>query len=370
MKGVLGAPCCGKAGPSLRSTQHGSDATMVLITGGAGFLGIHLANRFQRNGIPVRLLDTAQCPPWVQEAGIEYLRGDIRDRAAVAAAFEAVESVVHGAFASPRHSHAVIQSVNVEGTRNLCSEAFARGVRRFILISSTIVQQPRRVHPFLRNSPLTRLDMYRASRAEAEAIVADFGNKELPVAIVRPKTFLGPGRVSAFGILFEWTRLGRPVLVLGCGRNRYQLLDIRDLAEGIRLLEASDATGVFSFGAREFRTVREDLQALLDHARTGAHLRFIPGRLAQMALRTMELANIVPPSEWHSMSALGADCMVDISRAEQELNWRPVRSNTQALVEAYDWYVTSLLTTGTARSTLPLPAVHRALKGINRIFPP
>jgi nucleoside-diphosphate-sugar epimerase len=245
----------------------------------------------------------------------------------------------------------------------------AQGVRRVILISSTLVLQPRRVHPFFRNSPLTRLDLYRASRVAAEQIVTEYEEKGLSVAIVRPKTFIGPGGVSAFALIFECIRRGSPVPVLGSGRNRYQLLDVRDMAEGVRLLVTGSAAGVFFFGARDFRTVREDLQPLLDHARTGARLRYVPGWLARVALRGSELANIVPLAEWHHRSARGEDSVVDISRAEYELGWQPQRSNARALVEAYDWYVTSVTNTGTAQTTHPVPLVHRAFKGLNWLLP-
>ncbi|HHT9119321.1 MAG TPA: NAD-dependent epimerase/dehydratase family protein [Candidatus Hypogeohydataceae bacterium YC41] len=341
----------------------------VLITGGAGFFGTHLAECLRRDRIYVRLFDEAACPDWASESDFEYVRGDIRDCTAVAAALEGIDVVAHAAFASPRQSKEAIWSVNVAGTQNLCKEALARGVRRFILISSTIVLKPQRVHPFFQNSPLTRLDLYRTSRVKAEAIVTESGRRELAVALVRPKTFIGPGRLSAFTLVFEWIRLGRSIPVLGRGENRYQLLDIRDMAEGIRLLVAIDVEGIFFFGAQDFRTTREDLQALLDHAQTGARLVFIPGWTARAALRGMELANLVPLSEWHYMSARGEDSVVDISRAEQELGWRPTRSNAQALIEAYDWYVESLMTTGMAKNTHPLPLAHRVLKEFQWIFP-
>lgn len=340
----------------------------VLITGGAGFLGSHLADGFRRKGVRVRLFDWAEDPGWVRALGLEYIRGDIRDPEAVKGALEGVQTVVHAAFASPRESREVIRSVNVEGTRNLCARALALGIRRLILISSTIVHKPRRVHPLFRNSPLTRLDLYRSSRVEAEGIVVEAGRRGLSVAIVRPKTFIGPGGVGAFAIIFELIRLGRAVPVLGDGRNRYQLLDVRDMAEGIHLLEESNAEGMFFFGARDFRTIRDDLQALLDHAGTGAWLRFIPGWIGRMALRGMELSNLVPLSEWHSMSARGEDSIVDISRAERELGWQPERSNAEALIEAYGWYVTSVMTTGAVRGR-PIPLSHRILKGFSWFLP-
>ncbi|HUG37726.1 MAG TPA: NAD-dependent epimerase/dehydratase family protein [Candidatus Limnocylindrales bacterium] len=341
----------------------------VLITGGAGFLGSHLARAFRREGVEVRLLDLEANRGSDVDPAVERIAGDVRDPRTVADAVDGIDVVVHAAFGSPRHPARVMRSVNVEGTRCVCERALAQGVRRVILISSTIVTKPARPHPILRDAPLSRLDAYRASRAEAEGVADEYRERGLAVAVVRPKTFVGPERVGAFAIIFEWIRLGRPVLVLGRGRNRYQLLDTRDMAEGIRLLAAAEAQGLFLFGARDFGTVREDFQVLLDHAGTGARLRFVPARLAGCALRGMELAAIVPLSEWHYMSAAGQDSVVDISRAERELGWRPQRSNAQALIEAYDWYVASIAATGAARTTHPVPLVHRALKGLSWILP-
>lgn len=341
----------------------------VLITGGAGFLGTHLARTFLKDGVPVRLLDLEADLGDDFDPVVERVTGDVRDPRAVASAVDGVDVVVHAAFGSPRLPKLVMRSVNVEGTRCVCERALAQGVRRLILISSTIVTKPARVHPILRDAPLSRLDTYRASRADAERVADEYRGRGLQVTVVRPKTFVGPERTGAFAIIFEWIRLGRLVLVLGSGRNRYQLLDTRDMAEGIRRLAAADAQGLFFFGARDFSTVREDLQALLDHAGTGSALRFVPGRLARFALRSMELAAIVPFSDWHYMSAAGKDSVVDISEAEQVLGWRPERSNAQALIEAYDWYVDSMAATGAARTTHPVPLVHRALKGLTRILP-
>lgn len=341
----------------------------VLITGGAGFLGTHLARTFRGAGVRVRLLDLHANRGGDVDASVEWLVGDVRDRRLVAEAVDGVDVVVHAAFGAPRHPAPIIRSVNVEGMQCVCEGALARGVRRVILISSTIVTKPARTHPFLRDAPLSRLEVYRASRSEAEGMADEYRQRGLQVAVVRPKTFIGPERVGAFGIIFEWIRLGRPVLLLGSGQNRYQLLDTRDMAEGIRLLSAADGEGLFFFGARDFCTVREDLQALLNHAGTGAKLRSIPGRIARLGLRGMELAAVTPLSEWHYMSAGDQDSVVDISRTERELGWRPRRSNAQALIEAYDWYAATMRDTGAARTTHPVPLIHRALKGLSWFLP-
>jgi nucleoside-diphosphate-sugar epimerase len=325
----------------------------VLITGGAGFLGSRLTESFRNHGVAVRILDVAEAPGWAQTPGVEYVRGDVRDAGAVGAAAEGADTIVHAAFASPREAPAIVESVNVRGARQVCAQAVARGVRRMVLVSSTIVEGSARAHPRL-------LDAYRRSRIEAERVVS--GCPGLRTAIVRPKTFLGPGRLSAFAIIFDWIRRGRPVVLMGDGRSRYQLLEIGDMAEGIRLLAGSEAEGVFYLGAREFGTLRDDLQALLDYAKTGARLRFIPAGVARAALATMELIGMTPPSELHYMSAGGRDSVADTSRAVEELGWQPRWSNAEALCRAYDWYVRSLEATGAAQATHPLPGSHRRLR--------
>jgi nucleoside-diphosphate-sugar epimerase len=340
----------------------------VLITGGSGFLGTHVARRLARDGIRVRVFDTVEADGFDGDE-IDHVRGDVRDPAAFSRALDDVDVVVHAAFVSSRQTRELIRSVNVDGTLNVCEQSLARGVRRLVLISSTIVSRPLRIHPVFRDSPQTRLALYRDSRAEAERLVERFRPKGLPVAIVRPKTFVGPGRVGAFAIIFEWIRSGRVVVVLGRGRNRYQLLDTRDMAEGVRGLIEADVEGLYFFGAREFGRVRDDLQALLDHSGSGARLAFVPPGLAKTALRGMELANLVPASEWHYMSASGQDSVVDIVSAERDLGWRPVHSNVQSLTDAYDWYVKTVRASGSAPTTHPVPLTHRVLKRLMWILP-
>lgn len=334
----------------------------VLITGGAGFLGAHVVQAFARAGRPVRVLDLA--PPPQPRTGVEWLQGSVCDADLVARAVQGTESVVHAAFASPRQDPKAMRRVNVDGTRQLFEAAARAGARRFVLISSTIVDKPPRRHPFLAASGLSRLDDYRTSRLAAERwLLAQRGPS---VAAVRPKTFLGPGKVGAFAMIFDAIRRGEAVPLLGPGDNRYPLLDVRDMAAGIVLLEASDAPGVFPFGATHYGSVAEDLSALCAHAGTGARLVRVPAPLACLALRAIELAGLVPLSEWHVFSAERRDGVVDIRRAQEELGWRPAHSNVQALTEAYDAYVEALAMRGRVETTHPLPATHRLLRRLFR----
>jgi len=76
----------------------------VLVTVALDFLGIYLTDQFRKAEMRVRLFDLAEPPPWSQELGVEYVRGDIRNPAEVISSLKGVDSVVHAAFALPWES--------------------------------------------------------------------------------------------------------------------------------------------------------------------------------------------------------------------------------------------------------------------------
>ena len=334
---------------------------VIALTGGAGFLGEHLVGRLLGAGWSVRVLDVAPPPGWLATADVDVVRADVRDAAALDAAIAGSQAVVHAAFAPPYAPAAVQHEVNVTGTGNLLDAAARHGVGRLVAISSTIVAQPERRHPLLARSPLDRLASYRASRIAAEERLDAAGDR-LPVAVARPKTFVGPGRVGGFGLVFDLVRQGQVVPLAGRGDARYQLLDIRDFADGLTRLLDADATGVFHFGASRFGTVADDLASLVAHAATGARLRPVPAWLGRLVVRGVELAALPPLAEWHHCVARGADSVVDTSRARLELGWEPAWSNEASLRSAYDWYIDELDRRSVAQTTHPVPASHRALR--------
>lgn len=332
-------------------------APRVLITGGGGFLGRHLASALGEAGARVRVLDRAAPADGEMPDGVETLRGDVRDPGVIERALAGTGAVVHAAFASPHATPAAIWSVNVDGTAALVERVLASGIGRLVLVSSTIVTWPPRPHPLLPSSPLGRLDLYRRSRRAAEALVARGEARGLVPAVVRPRTFLGPGGAGAFALIFARVRDGRPVPMLGPGRHRHQLLDVRDLAAALARLALGTARGTFTPGAERFGTVREDLQALLDHAGTGASLRVLPAGPARVAARALELAGLPPLSAWHASAARGEDTAGETDGLMRSLGWRPRRSNAEALIDAYDWFVSA----PAARPTHPVPRSHRLL---------
>jgi nucleoside-diphosphate-sugar epimerase len=336
------------------------------ISGGAGFLGLHLARRLLADGHRVRTLDVVPLDDAGLEAAVEELRGDVRDRDRVDELVAGADVVVHAAAALPiQASRESIRSVNVTGTENVLQAARDANVRRVVFISSTAVYGVPEKHPIEEDDPLVGVGWYGESKIDAEALCRVAA---IETTIIRPKTFIGPERLGVFEILFDWIREGRRIYILGRGHNRYQLLAVEDLVDAVvRAAETPAAAGeTFNVGATEFGTVRTDLQALIDHAGSSSWLRPVPVKPAELALRALELLRLSPLAEWHYKTA-HRDSFVDVTKAQRVLVWQPRFSNRAALIETYDWYLANRERVGGAGVTHRVRWNQQALGLLKRL---
>jgi nucleoside-diphosphate-sugar epimerase len=311
-----------------------------LVTGGSGFLGINLCRFLLSRGCRVRSLDIAPFD-YPERARIEAQLGDIRDPAAVDRAMSGIEVVVHCAAALPLSDEREIFSTNVEGAGIVLKSALAHGVPRFVNISSTAVYGIPDHHPIYEGDPLQGVGPYGTSKIEAEKLCAEYRGKGLCVPQLRPKSFVGPERLGAFELLYDWAYEGRNFPVLGSGENKYQLLDVEDLCSAIHLCATADRDRVdatFNVGAKAFGTMRENVQAVLDRAGHGKRAIPVPALPAIFVLKLLESLHLSPLYRWIYETA-ARDSFVSVESIERRLGFVPRYSNRDALIRNYDWYV-------------------------------
>ena len=313
---------------------------LVLITGGAGFLGINLCRYLLARGYNVRSLDIAPFD-YPEGSRVEALLGDVRDTDAVARAMQGVDFVVHAAAALPLATRQEIYSTDVRGTAVVLEAAFKSGIARFVFTSSTSVYGVPDHHPLREEDPVRGVGPYGEAKIQAERLCVEMRSRGLCVSILRPKSFVGPERLGVFEILYDFAFQGRNFPVLGSGNNLYQLLDVEDVCQAIELclLQPRDrANDTFNVGAQEFGTLRESFQAVLDRAGHGKRVIGIPAAPAIAMLRVLERLHLSPIYQW-IYDTCGRESYVSLERIESKLGFQARYSNREALIRNYDWYV-------------------------------
>ena len=187
------------------------------ISGGAGFLGLHLARRLVADGHEVRTLDLAPLDDAQLEGRVEELRGDVRERRRRAQARRGRRRARPRGRGAPDPGLARLDPLGERRRHRRHARRRARGGR-----------PPRRLRLLDRGLRRARDAPDRRRRARSSASGTTASRRSRPsrsaatsacagstVVIVRPKTFIGPERLGVFEILFDWIREGRRIPILG-----------------------------------------------------------------------------------------------------------------------------------------------------------
>lgn len=309
----------------------------LLVTGGSGYFGTVLTDLALARGDRVRIFDVNAPEP--RTGAVEYVAGDVRDRQALRAACEGVDAVLHNVAQVPlARDRELFWSVNVVGTANVLVAARDAGVDKVVHTSSSAVFGIPESNPVTEDAPCRPLEAYGRAKLRAEVLCREAADAGLDVTVVRPRTILGHGRLGIMAILFEFVAEGAPVFVLGGGGNRYQFVHANDLADACLRAADREEPAVYNVGATEFGTMRETLQALVDHAGTGSRVRSLPVAPAQLGMRTLAGLGLAPFAAYHWL-LYGESLWFDTTRARTELGWTPAHSNAAMVIESYEWFL-------------------------------
>jgi len=312
-------------------------AGRVVVTGSTGMLGGTLTRFLADRGWDVLGVDLRP-PPSADHSA--YRIADVRDAGRLTELFLGADAVVHCASALPSYPAETIRDVIIRGTRGVLTASQRAGVERVVHISSTSVYGLPAMVPTPEDHPREPVDTYGRAKTEAEELAEKVRADGTCVTIVRPKTFLGPGRMGLFAMLFEWAQEGRNFPVLGSGNVRIQMLAISDLVTaiaGVLSAPVEVANDTYNIAAAEFGTLRSDFQAVLDMAGHGKRVVSLPQRPALATLRLLERARL-SPVYGRLLHKLTADSYVSVEKARDQLGFAPGSSNVDAITSTYAWW--------------------------------
>lgn len=214
---------------------------MILVTGGAGFIGAHLVEMLVQRGAAVRVLERpgVNVDPF-RHLPVEWAFADIRDRAAVKQAVAGCEQVYHLA-ANPNlwtRDRRDFDAVNHQGTVHVLEESLAAGAKRVLHTSTeSILTSPRFQGGAVEEIELKASDMvgpYCLSKFRAEEAALRMARGGADVVIVNPTLPIGPGDrgISPPTRLTLAAANGSLPAYLDC---RFNMIDARDVAQGMIL---------------------------------------------------------------------------------------------------------------------------------------
>ena len=341
----------------------------VLVTGGAGFLGMELVRRLVAAGLRPRVLDVNDLSDPRVDDSIEFTRGDVRDVSTVAEVTRGVDTVFHLAAAVlPTRGKINYTSINTGGTRNVLQACIDHGVQHVVHISTSAIYGIPKVLPVTEETELQPMGYYGNAKFEGEKEVSKARERGLKVSILRPRTIIGTERLGIFHILFDWIKAGKRIPVIGSGDNLFQFVSSRDVVSASMLAAERQSNDDFNIGAEEFSTVRGDLESLVRHAGSGSKVVSIPAPMAKASLQILDLMRLSPLMDWQYKVA-DKPFYFDIGKAKRELGWQPQDSNSGMFIDSYDWYVREYTDTASAYGSTHRQAVRqRALRLLRKVF--
>jgi len=348
----------------------------VLVTGSSGFLGKHLVSDLLDANYEVTAFDLRHCD-WphkdaLAKGRLVLCQGDITSEADCVKAVAGCQAVIHSASPSHHAPTAVLQLVNVQGTRLLLQAAKAdKGCRAFVYTSSSsvIFSGDDTLNADESWKILTTkdrhgvLDGYSASKAEAEIEVIAADCAELRTTAIRPAALFGPEDTVMFPRLIAQCKSGRFKYMIGDGTNLFDWTYVKNVTHSLMLalakITSSSKADVDAVAGEAFHITNDEPQpfwaqpiALATGLGYPAPTTKLPVWLIATVMEVLAvifaLINplyttltgkppLAPPLASHEVRYMGINRTYNITKAKTVLGYEPQYTMRQGWDATIEW---------------------------------
>ncbi|WP_419911214.1 NAD-dependent epimerase/dehydratase family protein [Hoeflea sp.] len=315
-----------------------------VLFGGDGFVGRVLADRLVKDGEEVVVCDIARgdVPHY---AHCRFINLDVTDRAQFDKVDIAADDMVYNLSAkmlSPLQirakRHEFFWPVNYYGTENIIDKMAASEAYRLVHYTTDMIYGHTFTYPQTEEHPANPLGEYGLSKLATEDLAARWRERGMRISLFRPRLIIGPGRLGILSKLFKLVDYNLPVPMIGAGRNPYQFISVFDCAEAARLAwKAGVPNEAYNLGSDNPPPVRKLLGDLVRHAGSRSFLLPTPGWAVKRTLDLFDLVNlpIMDPEQYLIADEM---CILDCSKAKEQLGWSADYRDEDMLIAAFDEY--------------------------------
>ncbi len=251
----------------------------VVITGGAGFIGSHLAHRMADLGYDILLFDNLYRGRYdyikdlVDQKRAEFVEGDIRNRDEVRQVVKDAKYVFHEAAVCINYSQKCPEEsveINVDGSFNVFKAAADSGVEKLVFASSASVYGNPTYLPMDENHPLNPIPPYCVSKIAGEYFLRIFSQQGLKFNVLRYFNVYGPRQsVDAFytSVIINFmkkVKADQAPVISGDGSQSMDFINIHDLVEANVLAAQSNVSGeAFNVGSGTSTSVKQLAETII-----------------------------------------------------------------------------------------------------------
>lgn len=306
----------------------------ILVTGGAGFIGSHLCDRYVKNGDTVLCLDNfmngnlMNIRHLLNYRNFKLINGDIRDFDLLEKIMRDVDVVFHLA-AQIHVDRSIIEpkltyEINVLGTQNILEVARMYDVEKVIHASTSEVYGSAQYVPMDENHPLNAPHPYGASKIAADrmcyAYIETYG---MNICIMRPFNIFGPKQKDSGygGVISLFTKRvlsNMPPIIYGDGEQTRDYTYIDDIVDAYDIILNS-------------KPIREPI-----NFGTGKEIKIID--LANMTIELCGKKGSINPVHVEPRPGEVQRLIADISKAKETLGWKPRYTMEEGLEKFVNWY--------------------------------
>jgi len=317
----------------------------VLITGGTGFLGSHLARMLDRAGHEVRVLARPGSDlRRLNDVRAQVVRGDVLVPETLNRAVEGVEVVYHlaGILGGMPVPESVYWRLHVDGTRNALTAAHRVGVVQFVHVSSPGVLGPIADPPADEERPHAPSNVYEATKSEGEKLALAYAEQVgLPLVVARPEFVYGPADTHVLS-LFRMIQRGL-FFYIGSGENLVHPTYVADAIHGLVLCAACGLPGgVYHIAGDHPVSIRRLATTIASALEVSEPRLHVPKALASAgALGLGILARGLgfrPPLSRDGVSFFTETRVFSTARAEAQLGYRAKVSLEEGVRRTVAWY--------------------------------
>ena len=263
----------------------------ILITGGAGFIGSHLARHFSERS-EVTVLDDLRSGYASNLDGVtcRFLRGSVLDNRALAQAAEGAEEIYHlAAMVSVPESVAKpdeCAELNTEGTRRVLEAALAAGTRKVVLASSAAIYGDNPIVPKVETMPPEPKSPYAETKLAGERLLEKYRTEHgLGTTSLRFFNVFGPRQdprsayAAAVPIFIAKALRDEPIGIHGDGGQTRDFIHVTDIVGALAHAGASkEMAGTYNVGYGKALSILELAQEILRLTRSSSRIEHLPSR--------------------------------------------------------------------------------------------